>query len=488
MTGYLVREINKSIQKFSRLIETSNRIMSLSLPFRKLVICGCLAVVSPVLVHADPNLNPDGLEYPIIGSLAGDQSSAQVAWDPSGINGGYLVWQDNSLTTRGLRIKACHLGAGFTPDGSPITVSSAWKSRAAGDQEKPQVACFSDGGGVVVWQGGKVGSQKIYARFFSANGKAIRSDVRVSRRTRKNQVDPSVAVLTDGSVLVVWSSYGVDDPGNSNASLRGLQGVFAQRFSATGARLGKEFQVNQYYQHNQRNPAVAALANGGFAVVWISELYRGPGSMDVFCRVFDAQGEGANEFPVNPGTNTICANLTIASSSTGGFAIAWGQRNGIRFANPSDPNDPTGVGDPLNSDGTLKPGVSAVPRTVKSERSWDVYGYFCDANGSGVGPVLLNNYTYGDQYAPKVSALGDHYMAVWTSLAQDGSREGVFGRLFSAAGSVESPEIQINSNWVNRQYQPTVVSDGSSRFLALWSSYVAHSRVDLYVQPFVLEP
>lgn len=461
--------------------------MFLPLSFRKLAICWCLAV-APVVLKADTSLYPEGDEYPIVGLLAGDQSSAQIGMDPSGIDGGYLVWQDNSVTTRGIRIKAQHLNGNFSPAGSPFTVSSAWKSKATGDQEKPQIACLSGGGAVVVWQGGKIGSQKIYARFFDADGRPVRSDVRVSRNTRKNQVDPSISTLADGSVLIVWSSYGVDDSANSNISLRPLQGIFAQRFSARGAKLGGEFQINQYYQNNQRDPAVAALNDGGFVVVWISELFRGPGSMDVFCRVFDPAGAGNDEFPVNLGTNTICANPTVTSSSDGGYAIAWGQKDGSRFANPSDPSDPTGINDPLSSSGGIKPGATSIPNTVRSDRSWDVYGYFSNSNGEGTGPVLLNSYTYGDQYAPKISALGDHYMSVWTSLAQDGSREGVFGRLFSQDGTAETSEIQVNSNWVNRQYQPTVVSDGSSRFLTLWSSYVARTRVDLFVQPFVLEP
>ena len=40
----------------------------------------------------------------------------------------------------------------------------------------------------------------------------------------------------------------------------------------------------------------------------------------------------------------------------------------------------------------------------------------------------LVNMIYGDQYAPRISAIGVDYLIVWTSLGQDGSREGVFGQ------------------------------------------------------------
>ena len=35
-----------------------------------------------------------------------------------------------------------------------------------------------------------------------------------------------------------------------------------------------EFQINQFAQNNQRTPAVAAFATGGFQVAWISEKLR----------------------------------------------------------------------------------------------------------------------------------------------------------------------------------------------------------------------
>ena len=52
-------------------------------------------------------------------------------------------------------------------------------------------------------------------------------------------------------------------------------------------------------------------------------------------------------------------------------------------------------------------------------------GHF-PARASAARSVRVNTHIYGDQYAPRISAIGSDYLVVWTSLGQDGSREGVY--------------------------------------------------------------
>ena len=70
-------------------------------------------------------------------------------------------------------------------------------------------------------------------------------------------------------------------------------------------------------------------------------------------------------------------------------------------------------------------------------------------------------------------------MAVWTSLGQDGSWEGVFGQKFSGDGSFIGSELQVNTTTISRQIQPTVTSDGAGSFLVVWSSFVVGGNYDL---------
>ena len=89
----------------------------------------------------------------------------------------------------------------------------------------------------------------------------------VSVPTNNFQINPAVAVLNNSNVVVVWSSY---DEAGSNS----LQDVYGQMFSQTGQKIGGEFLMNQFTRYNQRTPAIAALAGGGFVVAWVSEQER----------------------------------------------------------------------------------------------------------------------------------------------------------------------------------------------------------------------
>ena len=127
-----------------------------------------------------------------------------------------------------------------------------------------------------------------------------------------------------------------------------MQGVFARRLSSSGQKLGAEFQVNQTTAYNQHAPSVAALASGNYVVAWVSELQRFGAaaeqsgfngdtgvsgtnavvySVDVYARVYDANGNAlGNEFLVNTSSN-VCANPVISANSDGSFTVAWAEHD-----------------------------------------------------------------------------------------------------------------------------------------------------------------
>jgi len=149
-------------------------------------------------------------------------------------------------------------------------------------------------------------------------------------------------------------------------------------------------------------------------------------------------------------TNNPCANPIVAAAADGSFMIAWGERD---MANPNN--------------------------------SWDIYARsFTNASGGTV--VRVNSTLYGDQYAPRISAIGGDYMIVWTSLGQDGSLEGVFGQFVHKDGSFVGGEFQVNTTTVSSQMQPVVASDGSQQFLAIWTSFTGNPySFDLYAQRYI---
>lgn len=410
-----------------------------------------LAACLPLAGTAQNAFSPGGNDYPITGALVGDQTMPHLAIRT---NGGFVVWQDNAADGNGLGIRAQRLDANFNRIGPLFRVNSI----TALDQERPQVAALANGGAVVVWQGGRQGFQKIHARFIPVTGTNLTpaADILVNTHTNHFQINPAVAVLNDGSVIVVWASFGQDGD---------LQGIFGQRLSSTGARLGGEFQINQYPLNNQRTPAVAALADGGFVVVWISELQRDVNrSVDVFARRFNASGVAqGNEFAVNPLPTRMCANPVVVGASAGGFAVAWSQREAL-------------VNTFFASQATIASGATSL-----SEESWDVFARLYTAAGQpAAGPFRLNTFTYGDQFAPRLAVCGSTWLSVWQSLGQDGSREGIYGQFFGAGGQLMGVEFRVNSDPGSRQLHPLVASDGRKRFLTAWSSFGTSGTFDLF--------
>ncbi len=412
----------------------------MSLSVRKALLCCCLAAVAPFVAVGQTNYIPNGIQYLIAGSMPQDQLHSQLALNSSG---GYIVWQDNISDGNGLGLSALQLDSGF----SGVLSSFRVNNTTTYDQENPQVALLKNGGAVFAWQGGKFGFQHIYARFLSSSKTWLQNDILVNTFTNNMQITPAIAVLTNGNVIVTWASA-------NQVSSSSMQDVYGQMLTSTGAKSGSEFLINQFTSYNQRTPAVAALSNGRFVVVWISEQERwtdaqGPPSVDVYGRVYDVNGAAVGgEFLINTGTN-ICANPSVAAGSDGGFMVAWCEKNMQVYTN-----------------------------------GWDVFARPFSSAVVGGTTARVNTYTYGDQYAPKIAATGTDYFVIWTSMGQDGSAEGVYGQVLHNDGTAWGSEIQINTTVLNGQIQPAITSDQAGRFLVSWSSFAGSAGFDLFAQRF----
>jgi hypothetical protein len=372
------------------------------------------------------------------------------------------------------------------------------------------VALLKNSGAVFVWQGGKPSQEQIYARFLApSNTWLTTGDVPVNSQLITNvlgyatnkistiitnwnaahtritgyttnttrtvttntvlktvhfQINPAVATLTNGNVAIVWTSF-------NQAGSNSLEDVYGQILSPTGQKVGTNFLVNQFISYNQRTPAIAALKNGGFVVAWVSEQERaaynytgfdntngtppsqvGLPSVDIYARLYRSNGVAqGNEFLVNTNALNPCANPSVATAADGSFMVAWGGRDLI---NPTN--------------------------------GWDIYARTFSSAGVGGATALVNTHLPGNQYAPHLSAIGADYMIVWTSLGQDGSREGVFGQFVHEDGSLVGGEFLVNTTTVGQQMQPAVASDGSGQFLVVWTGFTfSPNSFDLYAQRYI---
>ena len=402
-----------------------------------------------------PNpLAVQGPEFSILGSLPGDQVWPSLSLSPSG---GCMAWQDNWIDHKGGGIGASLLDTSFNA-GHTFRVNKV----VTGNQFKPQVQLLANDNIIFVWQGSVTvgGKPYIYARFAKNPAKDATtygtnfytSDIQANTYTADQQVDPAVAALPDGSAIITWASYGENGSGS-------MWGVYARRLTAAGKAIAadnngstKQFPVTQYTSYNQRNPAVATLAGGNYVIAWVSEQERSANSVDIYARIFSPAGVPVtDEIAVNSETN-FCDSPAVAPLNDGGFTVVWAQQDAVVVTN-----------------------------------GWDIWGRAFSASGlPEVSDFTINTHLYGDQYAPKIAAGPSGSLVVWTSLGQDGSREGVFGRFLAGGTQVSGSEFQVNTTWISQQMHPAVAWNGVDHFLVVWTSFVGAGGFDLYGQAYVL--
>ena len=430
-----------------------------SLPARiqNLTVCLCWALAFMLVSTASAQTNyyaTNGTEYALIGSLPGDQVFPDAAISPTG---GFVVWQDNATDGDGWGISARRLDATLSGTFGSFRVNQ----QGAGSQENPRVAMLKSGGAAFVWQGGPLGRQHIYARFLtSTNTFSTTNDIMVNAFTNYFQVSPAVAVLNNSNVVVVWGSF-------NEAGPKSKQDVYGQILSPAGQKVGGQFLVNQSTNFNQRDATVAALPGGGFVVGWVSEANAAPltgtnsvsgtslsavnPSVAVYARQFDRTGVAVGgEYQVNTDSSP-CASPAVAAAADGSYLFTWTAQD-----------------------------------LVTRDNSLDVCGRIFSSGGTGGAVFLLNTHVYGDQYMSHVRSLGLDYLVTWTSLGQDGSREGVYGRFVHNDGTFAGGEFRVNTTTMGQQMQPAVASDGVSQFLVVWSGFSGFPNAfDLYAQRYL---
>jgi len=394
--------------------------------------------VGSLLAVASPT--PSGGEYPLTSQLPGDQVHCRLVL---GQTHSYVVWEDNAIDAKGQGIGVQVLNHYLAPIPSQLFRVN---ETTQGDQQNPDAALLPDGGIAIVWESGDGLDRDIYLRILQPNGLFLGPETRVNQYTPGLQTTPKIARLQNGNLVIVWSSLGQDGS---------LQGVYGRLFDPEGLPLTDEFPVNVFTSYNQRNPAVAALKDGTFVTVWVSENQSFPYSVDVVARRFSPDGQPLiGEVRVNATTN-ICANPTILATPQGPFFIAWSER---------------GINDPTNR--------------------WDVAlrGYQLDGTPLQEQEEIVNQFRLGDQYAPQLAASAGILMVVWTSLGQDNSWEEIYGRFLNLEGKPLGDEFRINQTFISRQIFPAVAAIGEKGFLAAWSSFEGGPRsFEILAQQYTFE-
>jgi hypothetical protein len=285
-------------------------------------------------------------------------------------------------------------------------------------QYSPSVAALGDGGFVVAWQSDDQdgSSTGIYGQRFSAGGGRIGAEFRVNTTTKDAQYDPHVAALANGGFVVTWTSQ---DPIYHSSA------IFGQRYSATGARAGGQIQVGAIAVGGRS--AVAGLSDGGFAVVWAAST--------IFCQRYGANGAAVGStFIVGGGSGSAADDPDIAALSNGGFVVTWTSR-----------------------EIDLSTGIQALR---------------FDAGGMPQGETfVVNTYRKDRQELSSVVALkSGGFVVAWQSKAQDASTFGVYAQRFDATGARVGAEFRANTHSPFFQGVPSVGALSNGGFVITWHS------------------
>ncbi|MEO0682922.1 MAG: hypothetical protein AAF192_21210, partial [Pseudomonadota bacterium] len=202
----------------------------------------------------------------------------------------------------------------------------------------PDVATLIAGPMVVVFQAsgleandtGIATSNGVFGQLVAGNGTLIGDVFQINSRERFSQDSPSVAALSNGGFVVVYSSQFNDDFGFTTSN-----GVYGQRFDASGARVGEEFLVNEIVNGTQTNPQVVAGPDGGFTVIFEDSNGTDGSGTGVFTQTYDADGARQDgRVQVNQEVSSTQNNGAIASLGDGNYVAAW----------QSNDSDPAGDG------------------------------------------------------------------------------------------------------------------------------------------------
>jgi hypothetical protein len=366
---------------------------------------------------------PLGSEFPVNTVFTNNQEAPAIATDADGDF--IVVWQSAGQDGDSYGIYGQRFDKNGVAQGGEFRINSF----TTGVQQSPDVAMDADGNFVVLWEGydpDSTSGYSIYAKRYNSAGVAQdTNEFVVNTDTTFNHSSGAIAVEADGDFIIVWESGGQDGNG---------YGIFAQRYTSSGATVGSEFQVNSFTTGVQVLPDVAVADDGSFVVVWQSVGQDTEDAYGIYAQRYDSSGNTVGvEFLVNTTTTDDQLRPSVDMDADGNFVVAWHSYQ--------------------NGDA-------------------DIYAQRFDAAGNPIdGEFLVNDASFENQTNVSVSLnAGGDMVITWDDNGQDGSGTGVFGRTYNAQGIAQGGEFQVNTFTTGTQFSPTVALDNEGDFVVAWAS------------------
>ena len=279
------------------------------------------------------------------------QEQAQSVGLPGG---GYaVVWNsgtgDGSVDGIFLRI--------YASDGSVVASEVQVNTEFSGNQSQPDIEVLSDGRLAISWTSATSGTagdgsfDGIFGAIFNANGTSSVGEFQINTITENSQQNSKIAAVPGGGFIVVWES-GAGEDGSG-------QSVVAQRFDNTATPIDGPFVVNELTNNTQGQPDIAVASDGSFVITWTDFTFSSDGSGDgVWAQAYDASGARLDsqqlvntEFSGSQNLPAIAAlpggNYVVSYSSATSGTAGDGSSTGVFQQILGDPADFTLGGAPL---------------------------------------------------------------------------------------------------------------------------------------------
>ncbi|MDQ7798864.1 MAG: hypothetical protein RDU76_07995, partial [Candidatus Edwardsbacteria bacterium] len=261
-------------------------------------------------------------------------------------------------------------------------------------------AMQEDGTVISVWVDGRTGYDNIYLQRFSRQGLPL-GPAQAADAYGTSQESPAIAIGDNGTFVIVWDDYRVDD---------GYARIYCRRFDAGGSPLGGTYRVDDNDGISAKyRPAITAT-DSGFAVDW--EEWRNGLNYNVHLRLLDTLGIPLGTASFMTG-NTSNDKYQVDISRTGqGFVAVWlDRRSG---------ND-------------------------------DIYARIYSAGGDTIGPEFtVNDISAWYRSEPKVCGTDSGFTVVWYDY-RSGSYYDIYLQRYDTLGAALGGNSQVTSTIASAQ-------------------------------------
>jgi len=379
-------------------------------------------------------------DIPINTRKTNDQKNPAAAFS----NGNYIVAWDSYRHSGDSNSGGIVAGI-FDSNCCPVTGEFLVNETTAGNQKCPDIAADANGNFVIVWQGPGIDEEDIFAKIYDANANTVKNEFRINNYTTDRQLAPAAAMNSQGSFIIVWESFNVNEEPDKRS-------ICGRLFDKLGNPTGPEFTINSE-SFNCRYPDAVMFETGYSVVTWTREST----TKSVWKQFIESDGT-VPFFDVEVSTNNF-SSLTeakIAADAVGNFIIVWDAHSQtsaeddiyIRTYHYSHAplHEPLIINsntEGAQSNPSIDCGKDSCFLVAWENESGsqihknDIIAQHLTIEADYIGPPFLlgtqqriNTYTVDEQKSPSPAAGQDKkYLLVWQSDGQDGSGYGIFAKI-----------------------------------------------------------